>query len=333
MRTHRRRCTSGFTLLEMLAVIFLTSVLLFVAIDFYLDLSHASNAAVEETRSARRAVVLLDRVAHDLEGAVLLVRPPDVDPLAFPWLFLADASDPDAGAERVKFVRRGRDPRGTSGAISDLEVVAWVSDETPEGDIELRRWSAPELPESLDRTFPDAGQSDLVTAGLASFGIRFQDSQGGWTGRWDSSTLTGSNELPLAAKIEVSFTSSVEGEVDGPYERQVLLPLRPLDLAAQLAEAAGQTPPEEVTDEDGDGDIDEDDVAIAEQRRDESGVDEEEKEDCVTVAQCIALNPQLQGLISLGGPMQDVIRSSPNVCASQFAGVLSGFGGLPANCQ
>ncbi|MCU0669496.1 MAG: prepilin-type N-terminal cleavage/methylation domain-containing protein [Myxococcota bacterium] len=331
----RVRDTRGFTLLEMLAVIFLVSVLLFVAIDFYLDLSRASNAAVEQTRSARRAVVLLDRVAHDLEGAELLVRPPDVDPLAFPWLFLAESGDPDAGADRVKFVRRGRDPRGSTGAVSDLEIVAWVAEATEEGDIELRRWSAPELPESLDRTFPDAGQSDLVTAGLASFGIRFQDPQGGWTGRWDSSTLTASNELPLAAEIEVSFVAGPDGEgVEGPYTRQVLLPLRPLDLAAQLAEAAGQPLPDEVVDEDGDGDIDDDDVAIAEERRQESGEAEEEDEECVTVAQCIALNPQLQSVISLGGELaQDVVRGSPNVCASQFAGFLSAFGGLPANCQ
>lgn len=331
---HFQRRTPGFTLLEMLAVIFLVSVLLFVAIDFYLDLSHASNAAVEQTRGARRAVVLLDRVAHDLEGAVLLVRPPDMDPLAFPWLFLAESADPDAGADRVKFVRRGRDPRGSQGAVSDLEMVAWVAEPAEDGEIELRRWSEPQLPESLDRSFPDAAQSDLVTSGLASFGIRFQGAESGWTGRWDSSTLAESNELPLMAEIEVAFATGIEGEVDGPYTRQVLLPLRPLDLAAQLAEAAGQTLPEEVGDEDGDGDIDEDDVKIAEERR-ESGAEDEDKE-CVTVAQCLAQNPQLQSLLSLADPeFQAVISGSPGQCASQFAAVVSQFlaSGLPANCQ
>jgi prepilin-type N-terminal cleavage/methylation domain-containing protein len=332
----RRRGTQGFTLLEMLAVIFLVSVLLFVAIDFYLDLSRASNAAVDETRSARRAVVLLDRIAHDLEGAVLLVRPPDVDPLGFPWLFLAESRNPDAGADRVKFVRRGRDPRGSTGAVSDLEMVAWVAETADDGEIELRRWSEPQLPESLDRSFPDSGQSDLVTAGLASFGIRFQDPQGGWTGRWDSSTLTGSNELPLAAEIEVSFVAGIDGEdVDGPYTRQVLLPLRPLDLAAQLAEAAGQTPPADVVDEDGDGDIDEDDVAIAEERK-ESGGEPDDDEACVTVAECIAQNPQIQSLLNFAPPeLQAVVTGSPGQCASQFATVVGPYvpGGFPANCQ
>lgn len=331
---HRPRERSGFTLLEMLAVIFLVSVLLFVAIDFYLDLSHASNAAVAQTRGARRAVVLLDRVAHDLEGAVLLVRPPDMDPLAFPWIFLADARNPDAGADRVKFVRRGRDPQGSQGAVSDLEMVAWVAETDANGEIELRRWSDPQLPESLDRTFPGADQSDLVTAGLASFGIRFQDADGAWTGRWDSSTLTGSNELPLMAEIEVAFATGLEGEVDGPYTRQVLLPLRPLDLAAQLAEAAGQTPPDQVGDEDGDGDIDEDDVAIAEERR-ESGA-EDEDEQCVTVAQCLSENPQLQAFLNgVGGEMQSLVNGSLGQCARQFEPVIGGYipGGFPASCR
>ena len=220
--------------------------------------------------------------------------------------------------------------------MSDLEIVAWVAEATDAGDIELRRWSAPQLPESLDRSFPDAGQSDLVTAGLASFGIRFQDPKGGWTGRWDSSTLTGSNELPIAAEIEVAFATDVEGEVDGPYTRQVLLPLRPLDLAAQLAEAAGEKPPEEVGDEDGDGDIDEDDVAIADQRRDDSGVDgEEDDEDCVTVAQCLAGTRSCRVLISLGGGGAGrhpaVLQGRAR--ASSRASVGDLVGGFPANCQ
>jgi hypothetical protein len=187
----------------------------------------------------------------------------------------------------------------------------------------IARGSAPRRPD------------DLVTAGLASFGIRFQDPKGGWTGRWDSSTLTGSNELPIAAEIEVAFATDVEGEVDGPYTRQVLLPLRPLDLAAQLAEAAGEKPPEEVGDEDGDGDIDEEDVAIAEERREAAG-GEEDDEDCVTVAQCLAENPDLQGFLGAAGPgMQDVINSQLGACASQFASSVGNLipGGFPASCQ
>jgi prepilin-type N-terminal cleavage/methylation domain-containing protein len=299
MRTLR----AGFTLLEMLAVIFLMAVVLSVAIDFYLDMSRASNAAVEQTRDARRAVVLLDRVARDLEGAVLLVAPDDVDPIAWPWLFVAEARDPDAGAERVKFVRRGHAPRSSTGSASDLETVAWVTSEGPDGDLELRRWSAPQLPDGGDRAFPTAEDSWLVAGGLHSFGIKLQNEEGEWSGRWDSSLLVASGELPIAAEIEVSFQTGVEDEVDGPYKRRVTLPLRPLDLAAQLAEAAGEAGAEqqgEVQDEDGDGDIDEQDEEIAAQR----AAEEEEGGGGgggMTVAQCRAAHPEFESLIEGAG--------------------------------
>jgi prepilin-type N-terminal cleavage/methylation domain-containing protein len=340
----RRALRAGFTLLEMLAVIFLMSVVLFVAIDFYLDLSRASQAATDDTRNVRRAVVLLDRVAHDLEGATLLVRPPDVDPLAHPWLFVADARDPDAGADRVKFVRRGHEPRTSDGAESDLEMVAWITDEGEDGDVELRRWSAPQLPESLDRSFPARDESLLVAGGLASFGIRFADEEGNWSGRWDSSTILESSELPVAAEIEVAFLTGVEGEVDGPYTRKIVIPMRPIDLAAQIAEAAGQEQVQgELEDEDGDGDIDEEDAAIRDEREaeqggvdtDGDGVADEPNADIVTVEQCLAMNPQLAALVNRMPGVSDLVNGSMGQPASQFETVVGGLipGGFPENCR
>jgi hypothetical protein len=283
---------------------------LFVAIDFYLDLSLASNAATDKTRSTRRAVVLLDRVARDLEGAVLLKKPEDVDPMAFPWLFVADSESTDAGADRVKFVRRGHHPNAASAVESDLELVAWIAlpGESGEGDIEVRRSSWPQLPESLDRSFPTALDSDLVAAGLASFGIKFLGESGEWTGRWDSTMLAGSSELPTMAEIEVSFrTGPEEGDVDGPYLRRVLLPLRPIDLEAQLAKAEGQQqgnglPGDEdsdgIPDEEDDVDNDGDDTPAADE-----GDQADEAAPEMTVEQCLAAAPELVPMLeTLGGP-------------------------------
>jgi hypothetical protein len=318
----------------MLAVIFLMSLVLFVAIDFYLDLSRAGQVATDETRATRRAVVLLDRVAHDLEGATLLVKPEDVDPLAHPWIFLADARDPSGGADRVKFVRRGHQPRTSDAVESDLEMVAWVAEEGEYGDVEVRRWSVSQLPESLDRRFPNADESDLVSGGLASFGIRFADEEGNWTGRWDSSTLVESGQLPVAADIEVSFLTDVEGEIEGPYTRRVVIPVRPIDLAAQIAEAAGQEQTEEpLEDEDGDGDIDEDDAAIREERQAEA--DGEGGEDAVTVADCLAAHPELAALVNANPTTAALVNGSLGQPANLFADVVGGLipGGFPEDCR
>jgi prepilin-type N-terminal cleavage/methylation domain-containing protein len=302
---------AAFTLLEMLAVIFLMSIVLFVAIDFYLDLSVASNAAAERTRSARRAVGLLDRVARDLEGALLLQKPDEVDPIEWPWLFVAESESAESGADRVKFVRRGHRPNAASAPESDLEVVSWIV--TPgadgEGDLELRRTSWPQLPESRERSFPTAETSDLVAAGLASFGIQFQGEDGTWTGRWDSTMLAGASELPTVAEIEVSFrTGPGEDDVEGPYLRRVLLPLRPIDLEEQLAAAEGAPGGTNPRDLDADGKDDETGEPVASDATDTNGDnagDEQGDEQAggMTVAQCLALAPQLvPKLESFGGP-------------------------------
>jgi type II secretory pathway component PulJ len=316
----------AFTLLEMMAVIFLMSIVLFVAIDFYLDLSRASNEASASTRSTRRAVVLLDRVARDLEGAVLVQKPDDVDPLAHPWLFLAESDSSDSGADRVKFIRRGHHPAASDAVESDLEMVSWIvaDDSSGEGDLELRRWSVAQLPESLERDFPDAENSDLVAGGLASFGIKFQGEAGEWTGRWDSTTLTGSSELPLVAEIEVSFrTGPGENDVDGPYTRKVLLPLRPIDLEEQLAAADGQELNGPPGDEDADGVPDEEDPIddrTGEPFAEGGTSEDEDDQGGKTVQQCLASHPELMATVNA------LMASNP-----QAASIIESLNGQPAS--
>jgi Type II secretion system (T2SS), protein J len=322
----------------MLAVIFLMSIVLFVAIDFYLDLSSASNAAAERTRSARRAVGLLDRVARDLEGAVLLQKPEDVDPIAFPWLFVAESESADAGADRVKFVRRGHHPNATSTAESDLELVSWIV--TPgadgEGDVELRRASWPQLPDALDRSFPTAETSDLVAAGLASFGIQFLGEDGTWTGRWDSTTLAGASQLPTVAEIEVSFrTGPGEDDVEGPYLRRVLLPLRPIDLEAEIAAAEGATAGANPRDVDGDGVDDQTGEPVASDGNDVDGDDVGDAQDGdeageMTVAECLAVAPQVVPMLeALGGP--EFVASVKSLRLSAVPPAFSAM--IPAECR
>ena len=111
-----RRRAAGFTLIEVLAVVLLTGIVLGVALDFYLDLSRASNRAADNTRETRRTAAVLDRMARDLENTVFLKKPDALDPLAHPWIFLAEEAAPELGAERLKFVTRGHDPRAQRGA-------------------------------------------------------------------------------------------------------------------------------------------------------------------------------------------------------------------------
>lgn len=267
----KRRARLAFTLIEMLVVVLFTGLVLTFAANFYLDISVASRAALERTVDVRRATSVLDRVTRDLESAVLVKKPEEVDPLEHPWLFLAESSGRGTGADRLKFQTRNHRPRAALGHESDLVVIAYWLAPAEEGDsLDLLRWTSPQLPESLDRSFPrrDDPGVELLSSRVASFGVRLQDQTGAWGESWDSSTLVRSGELPVAAEVSLALlpeeppADELEAEAPVAYLRPVLLPLRPLDLEETLS---GET-------------------------EGEQGEEEEEDLACVTVSECVSRN-------------------------------------------
>ncbi len=258
MRTPHRlmeaHAFEGFTLLEVLAVMLLTSIVMGVALDFYVDLSRATLRAADHTREIRRAAAILDRMARDFEATLLVRKPAEDDPIGHPWLFLAESATSEIGADHVKFMTRNHRPRDTTSHESDLAVVSYTTRRNDRGDLELLRWSSPRLPEGLDRDFPSP--LDHVPALLSdevdAFGVTFLDAGGAWKDTWDSSQLVESSELPAAVKIRVAMLTA-DGSPAVTYERQVLLPVRPLDLEV-LLDPEAQNP--QSVDADGDDDPD-----------------------------------------------------------------------------
>ena len=256
----------GFTLIEVLAAVFLTAVVMTVAIAFFVQLSDSTDAAERKARDGRLALAVLDRVARDIEGAYLLAKPPDLDPLLNPWIFLAESDVGDSESDRIKLVSRSNRPRNRLDHGSDLAVVTYLLHPAADGPgFELLRAVTPGLPEQLDRDFPSANDDRfmLVADRIQSFGIRFLDENLEWQDEWDSSQLVQSGKLPRAAEIEIAFlppADEAQGEADGggfaasdadlpSFVRRVNLPMQPVDLAAMLAEVdaqaaeqAGQTP-------------------------------------------------------------------------------------------
>jgi prepilin-type N-terminal cleavage/methylation domain-containing protein len=295
------RGLQGFTLVEILAVMFLTALVMTAAADFYVDLSHKSNLATQLLRDARRSVALLDRLSRDLQGAMLLVKPEEMDPLEHPWIFLAERGSGE-GADRVKFVTRSHRPRGSAEHESNLAVMAFVTVPGDDGTSMLLRSVTPRLPEALDRDFPrNETEADVLAEGLARFEMRFQTEEGEWTDEFDSSSLVYSGQLPVAVEIKLAF--AVEGE-DGLleegelYERQVPLPMRPIDLEALLEE-------EEGSDEDGES---------------------EEDEDCITVDECRSRNQAaFDALMRRDPSLEQVLDSIGGECFADHASELGGL--------
>jgi prepilin-type N-terminal cleavage/methylation domain-containing protein len=227
----------GFTLLEVLAVIVATSVVMGVALSTYVNISRQITHATDTTRETRRAAAVLDYVARDLERVVLVEKPADLDPLDHPWIFLAEAKAGAAAADHLKFMTRGRLPRSSASPESDIEVVAYAVREGEDASLELWRWTSPRLPESLDRRVPDEESEGalLLAGGLAEFGVTFVDELGEESTTWDSSSLVQASQLPAAAEIRVALAHPDDPEAEPTrYRRRVLLPVRPLDFEELL---------------------------------------------------------------------------------------------------
>jgi type II secretory pathway pseudopilin PulG len=263
--TRRPSHSGGFTLIEVLGVVLVTAVVLGFATDYFIDLSRASNRASDNTRDIRHAAAILDRIARDFESTLLVVKPPEVDPLAHPWLFVAEARYGESGADHIKFVTRNFQPRRSQEHESDLTLVAYtVRSSEADDTLELFRWTSPQLPDGLDRSFPseDDEAAVLLAEGLADFGVKFFDEAGDEADTWDSTTLVESSTLPLAVEISVAIADPEAAVVDRGevvhYRRRVLLPMRPLDLALLLD-------PERLAGEGGEEEGDEDDAGDGEQ--------------------------------------------------------------------
>lgn len=269
----RRAAEAAFTLLEMLFVVLVSGIVLSFAANFYVDLSHASSAALASSVELRRATGVLDRVARDLEGAILVKTPEGLDPLEHPWLFLAEGRGSD-GADRLRFQARNHRPRPGAGHESDLvEIAYWLAPSETPGSFDLLRWTSarPPLP-PLDRNFPrrDDPGVELLVAGVAHFSVRLQGAEGAWQSAWDSWSPAQSSALPIAAELRIAFLpeaasddevlAQAEPEV---FERPLVLALDPLDLEKLLGAD---------TEEDGEKEEDEEDSA------------------CVTVSECVARN-------------------------------------------
>jgi prepilin-type N-terminal cleavage/methylation domain-containing protein len=258
----RRPAHAGFTLIEVLAAVFLTAIVMAVAIAFQVQLGDATTRARELIRTQRRAVTILDRIARDLQGAYLLVKPGPVDPLDHPWVFLGEKLSGSESADAVKFVTRNFRAHTVDGPTSDVAVLAYYLRKAPdEPGYQLMRWLSPRLPESLDREFPAEDNEDamIVADGLDTFNLTFISEAGEELSEWDSSQLEQSGELPLAVRIEIAmlppnmqarsdepdevdFAEDEEddGEREFVFERLVVLPMRPVsfEILEKLATSA-----------------------------------------------------------------------------------------------
>jgi len=195
-------------------------------------------------------------------------------------------------------------PRAGALRESDMAVVTYGLRESESGTRDLMRWSAPRLPDQLEREVPVEPEdgAQVLLEDVADFGLRFLGESGEWTDAWDSSSLTESNLLPVVAEIHLALAEPDSEIAPNRLEKQVVLALRPLDLQVLLT-------PEGAGEGDGNADEDEEETANAE---------------CITVDECRALHPE-----------QDLSAVDPTVLesvGSQCASEVTAFFAVPEDC-
>ena len=181
----------GFTLIEVVAAFFLTTVVLFFVTGIFSENAKQRSAAAELLRVETTASAALDLIAQDLEGTVFVTRPSGSDPRSHPWRFLGEGSG-ELGASFVRFQTQNV-PRGNLGenASTWVDIAYFVTEEEADEDSEtegpsytLWRWRSSRPPSEAAQRDPDPDDpaSARVAEGLAAFGVRFVDPEGGGRG-------------------------------------------------------------------------------------------------------------------------------------------------------
>jgi len=238
---------AGFTLLEILATVLISTFVILAAISGYVNTTRQSERITALMRDRLTALAVLDRVAREIEGAVLIVKPPELDPISHPWFFRAESNSLD-GADRLRFVSRGRRSAGLEGPSSDVSEIAFFVESGEDDTVNLYQWVSPTAPTSTSFDYPDSGdEASLVLAtGVRAFGFRFLDREGEWIDEWDSTSPAQGNELPAQVEIRLvmppvddlietdGYDDGYDDEAGTLYVRRVVLPQRPFDLAKAL---------------------------------------------------------------------------------------------------
>jgi len=252
--------TRGFTLIETLAAILITSLIVTFALGAYVQLAETAELATLRLRDDLHATTILDRLSEDLQSTLLVVKPPELDPLSHPWYFVAEGRESFAGSDAIRFISRRTRSYRPEAHTSDFAQVAYQVSTDEDGLQSLHRWLAPGLPENFEPTFPlvDDERSLLLGEGLSGFTLRFLDGEGEWVDSWDSTQLEQSSTLPITVEIafDMGPPTGDEGFDEARYSRRVVIPMMPIDVSGMIAAAVEQIAGQEGQGSDGDGDED-----------------------------------------------------------------------------
>ncbi|MFQ5459120.1 MAG: type II secretion system protein GspJ, partial [Myxococcota bacterium] len=212
----RRPGGAGFTLIEVMVALVITSLVL--------GMVYSSFSAVMETRERvaasahmnMTARLVLSRMAREIESAFIVQRAEDAPPESRYTIFEGSQEEINGlAADRISFTSFAHTKRGMNADESDQSVISYacevfLDDEGKEEQLALmrREW----------RRIPPPGETQIqepvaipIAEGIAGFRLRFMPDGGEWEEEWNAADVRTIDALPVAVEITLSLEDGLGG--------------------------------------------------------------------------------------------------------------------------
>ena len=224
----------GFTLIEVLAAVFIMALILTFAFQAYQGISNAYTRVSQGTSRDRAAGIVLDRVERELVGSVLVQREDGADPLLHPYFFYAvPRAYAETEGDELRFITQ-TPLRSPGSPATGLALVTYGSAPSQSGPgLALLRQEEP-VPRQLAKEVAWT-EPQIMVDNVATFIARFSGDDGAPSDGWDSTAVERLDQLPHSLVLTISlYEQTPDGDLEpGPEQtRTIELPVRPFKLSS-----------------------------------------------------------------------------------------------------
>ncbi|MDX9708075.1 MAG: prepilin-type N-terminal cleavage/methylation domain-containing protein [Trichloromonas sp.] len=204
-RAGRNRCSSGFTLIEVLIAVAITSLVLMAVYGVFASVDGARRRLTDDSEAYHRARVIFDRIGREVRGAYL--KPDSLDTYL-------EGGGGDRREPYLALTTTATTPQGAGGGLSQVRYE-WLEDaeNAKETLVLTRRESGTRQPEESGR------EGYRLAVGIEEVWLRFHDGTD-WKDDWDSRGQGPPKRVEIAMRIRsgglvIPFRSSFELPVIG----------------------------------------------------------------------------------------------------------------------
>ncbi len=217
----------GFTLVEVLLAIFITSIVLSIIYVSYTGSLRVINSSEKQTEIYRKARIALERMVEDLESVYLAV--PEQVSMDSGWDFLLKGEKKELAerrADTLSFVSRSHISfSDDKPAYVKTEILYDVTERSEDGPLVLTRSDRP----TLYKHQGEISERYDLCEGLEAVTFSYRDKEGEVYEAWDPTGYELSDKplderLPALVTINLSFKNELDPEEPMTFSTSVVLP-------------------------------------------------------------------------------------------------------------